>query len=458
MILYQHWYDTRIFITGYDIIYLIIILFFAIILSVVMTGKKTSKEPLYKYLAPGLLVKVFAALAFALITMGYYPGDTFEYFMTAHSLNKMLLIEPSHYFDIFIKGNQPEFYSYFNHETLWPSYYIWKDPNSVIVARIFSPLMLISNESFLISTIIAALIGFSGIWKLYVMFCRIYPGMEKRFAYAILFFPSLLFWSSGILKDTITISALGWFMYSFYNFAILKRYKIKYAIAILVASILIINIKSYIFAALLPGVLIWFFFDKLSNIKSNLIKFVFAPFLFIIVIIGFLTLMSGLSAKMGAYGDVDSALKTAQITQQDLIRGESYGENYYDIGKFEATPAGVASKFPIATISGIYRPFIWEARNPFIMLAALESLFMMGFLAYCIIKLGFGKFFKTIISDPLLIFSFIFIIFFGFGVGLATANFGALVRYKIPLLPFYMASVFIILNQIKVEKKKIKGF
>jgi len=39
-----------------------------------------------------------------------------------------------------------------------------------------------------------------------------------------------------------------------------------------------------------------------------------------------------------------------------------------------------------------------------------------------------------------------------FGVGIATANFGALVRYKIPLVPFYFSALFLIYQISEKEK------
>jgi hypothetical protein len=289
---------------------------------------------------------------------------------------------------------------------------------------------------------------------LYLVLCKLYPGLEKKFAIGILYFPSVLFWSSGLLKDTLTISAVGWIVYCFYNFAILRKFKIKYIAAIIIAAFIIINIKAYVFAALIPGLFIWFFFKQLSSIKSGLMKFIVAPGLIIVVLFGFSFVMSGVSGAMDQYGDVDTAIKHAQVTQQDLTRSEQYGENYYDIGDFEATPMGILRKAPLAVVSGVFRPFIWEANNPFVLLAAFESLFLMSILAYCIFKTGPIKLFKNIFNDPLLIFAFSFVIIFGFGVGLATANFGALVRYKIPMLPFFVAGLFVLLEKAKKVGRK----
>jgi hypothetical protein len=451
MIIYQHWYDTRINFTFLDVIFLLLIFTFAFIYAKNIKDRKVKTESYYKYFPQALMLKFFAGIVFAVITMAFYPGDTFEYFISVNSLNKLFYLDTSKYFDVLLNGNIPEYQSYFNYETGYPSGYMWRDPNAVFVWRAYSPFLFFTSNNFVASSVIAALISFSGLWKLYRVFCDIYPKLEKQFAIAILYFPSVLFWSGGILKDTLTLAAIGWIVYSFYFFAIKRRFKLRYILVIIVGSIVIINIKSYIFAALLPGLLIWLFFGQLKNIKTGLVKFIIAPLLISAILIVFSLIMTRISTKMGEYGDLDKSLKKAQITQQDLTRSEQYGENYYDIGEFEATPTGVLSKAPIATISGIFRPFIWEARNPFVLLAGIESLFLMLFSFYTIYKTGLLKTFKNIFTNPILIFSFSFILIFGFGVGLATANFGALVRYKIPLLPFLTAGLFIL---IEMSKKK----
>ena len=450
MKIYQSFYHSDINITILDIVILLVIMFIAYIYGNIKFSNNQNKAE-YIYFKNALVLKILMSLIFALIILFFYPGDSMGYFQSINAFNKVFFQNPKQYFDILFLGNKPEFYSYFNSQTGYPAWYMWKDANSIFVARIYSPFMILSYKSYIISTVIAGLIGFTGIWKLFKTLSKIYPRMEKKLAIAILYFPSLFFWSSGIMKDTLTISALGWIIYAFYELVILKKIKLKYFIILFFASLIIINIKAYIFAALVPGLFIWAFFGQIKAIKSQLFKILIAPVILGLLVLAFSFLMKNTSESMGTYGSIDSTLNYASVVQQDLTRHEQYGHNYYDIGKFEATPMGVLKKFPIATISGIYRPFLWEARNPFIVLAALEGAFLFLFMLYVIFKIGFFKFFRRIFADPFLIFSLSFVIIFGFGIGLATANFGALVRYKIPLLPFYLASLFVIYDKFLKE-------
>jgi len=61
---------------------------------------------------------------------------------------------------------------------------------------------------------------------------------------------------------------------------------------------------------------------------------------------------------------------------------------------------------------------------------------------------------RFVLTDSMILFCFSFAIIFGLFVGTITLNFGTLVRYKIPCLPFYAIALFLI-NQ-KIEERRAK--
>jgi len=69
-------------------------------------------------------------------------------------------------------------------------------------------------------------------------------------------------------------------------------------------------------------------------------------------------------------------------------------------------------------------------------------------------NLGFNYMLKTAFDNSLVVFSLVFSIMFAFMVGLTTANFGALVRYKIPLIPFFLSALFIIISRFNKQRAK----
>jgi hypothetical protein len=61
-------------------------------------------------------------------------------------------------------------------------------------------------------------------------------------------------------------------------------------------------------------------------------------------------------------------------------------------------------------------------------------------------------FLRALFSDSAIFFCFVFAIVFAFFVGSTTLNFGTLVRYKVPCMPFYIIALVLMLEY---RKKRI---
>ncbi|MCS6982395.1 MAG: hypothetical protein NZM65_09420 [Flavobacteriales bacterium] len=144
------------------------------------------------------------------------------------------------------------------------------------------------------------------------------------------------------------------------------------------------------------------------------------------------------------YGSAQEAIETAVIIRKDLQRAEQYGDNYFDIGEVDPSFEGMLSKFPIALTAGLYRPFIWESRSPAMVVSGLENFILLLFTIVSLIRLRIFGLFTSTFKDPILTLCFIFSVFVAFIVGFTTANFGALVRYRMPILPFFLSYFFIL--------------
>ncbi len=399
-------------------------------------------EPAYEYFIKGLYLKIIGSLALCFIYLFYYQGgDTINYMSDARVLMRLASKDLGSFFDILFNGINKEKYSVFNNELGFPQYFHNKTEEWRVI-RYTVPFSIMGLGYYIPTSLIVAFLSYLGNFRLFVVFVKEFPDIYKKLALPLLFIPSAAFWGAGILKDTFTFSAIGWYTYGFYM-AFIKRENIRNNIvAILLASYVIIGIKPYIFIALLPGSLIWLNFTRLRSIKSAFLRALALPFLVVVLGVGGLVLFNLLGSSLGdKYSSIDKALQTAVVTQQDLKRAEYQGASF-DIGNFDPTLAGITSKIPAAVTAGLFRPFIWESRNAVMLLSGLENLFFMGFTIRLFFALGLFGFFKKLGNSPLLIFSLIFSLFFAFSVGLTTSNFGSLVRYKIPCEPFYLGMLF----------------
>ncbi len=409
----------------------------------------------YTYFLPALFCKIFGSICLCLIYTYYYNGgDVNNYYSSTRIFVNVLL-----------EGHLDKFFDMVDYKNNNINYILSSgnvyggglgfspsDYYALFTVVLTIPICLVACKSFIVTSMILASLSFIGLWKMYEVFIDQFPQLKKEFAYAIFFIPSVFFWGSGILKDTYTFSAVGFYICGLYNYQILKKRHLQYLFMIIGAVIIFIYIKPYFFFALLPGSLIWIFFNRIKNMKNQLLAVVIIPVL-LFVALGFVVfLLNNFGQYLGEYS-LDNVLNKAVKTQQDLIR-EQYGGNSYNIGEFEPTIQGVLMKTPAALNLALFRPYIWDARNPVMLLSGIENLFMLSFSLYILIKVKFSTLIKSIFSHPLLIFSILFALFFAFSVGLTTANYGALARLKIPCIPFYVSSLFILYNLNKESFKR----
>lgn len=433
-------------------IYLIIILFIAYSIK----RKHIADNPQYRYLVPGLLIKILGAVVFSLIYYYYYNGgDTIQYFRGARAMAGLMVKNFSGYLSIIGGNTSTQNLMLFDRNTGWPPYYMWQNPNTFMVIKLVSPIAFICFRSFIATSIVLASLAYVGVWRLYLFFTNFYKNIDKQLAIAVFFVPSVIFWGSGIMKDTFTFASMCWFVYSVFKIVQKRQNIFINLIAIIINIYIIISIKPYIFLALFPGALLWVFFQKIKNIKNTIIRTLSFPIIIIGIFIMILFILSNFGDMFGKYSSIEGMVKQAQVVREDLTREEQYGSNYYELGDFENSITGILSVSHKAVIAGLYRPFIWEAKTPIVFLSAFENTILLLLTLYLIFKVGVFRFFRLIFSEPILMFSILYTVFFLFGVGLATANFGALVRYKIPAIPFYVAALFII-SEIHKNKKLAK--
>ena len=406
-----------------------------------VTKKKIRENPEYAYFTKGLMTRIVGAIAIGLVYFFYYKGgDTTNYFQTSTAYGNLIFKNQSDFWLGWL-GDSRGYYFPFDESTGYPVYYP-RDHHSFFVVRILIPICALGMHSYFASAILVACITYGGLWKLYQTFLQEFPNLKREFAIACLFIPSCVFWGSGLMKDSFTLSAVGWFTYAFYHFFIKKQRKLSYVVYLLIASFIILAIKPYIFFALLPGSILWLSNNIVKKINHVFIRFLATPLILGIGAITGYSALDKMGESLGQY-QLDNVLDKAVVTQKDM-KADYYGGKTYDIGEFDASIGGVLSKVPIAIFSGIFRPGIWDVRNAVMLISSLENTYLLILTIFLLLKLKIFGFFSLIRKNPILLFCMLFSLFFAFSVGLTVANFGSLVRLRIPELPFFVAGIFML--------------
>ena len=276
------------------------------------------KEKIYRFYFWAVLAKVCAAVAFCLIYIYYYQGgDTVSYYETSRALVNLGIKNPEYFMREIFQAPSMTNLLLFDRQTGYPWGYMYFDSGSWFAAKLLSPFLFIAFKSYLVSTVILSWFSFIGTWKLFKVLVRYYPNLEKRMAFSILFVPSVLFWGSGISKDTFTFAAVCWFIVGLDGVFISKISRVRNAVILLLAAYVLISIKPYILISLLPGAFVWILYARIARIKSRFFKVAAIPLIYVFsfaIGYGVLTLLGN---RLGKFS-IEKMLITASVTQKDL--------------------------------------------------------------------------------------------------------------------------------------------
>lgn len=433
---------------------LFLLIIYGIAISV--RNKLYADSPLKKYFIPGLTVKLIGAFFSGIIYWYYYGGgDTIHYFLRTKSVYDNVYVHNLiMYFRVITadpKVYDPDVSGYLRTIRAY-------DTSMFMVLRFSMVLAIFTSCTYLGIAFLFAALSFTGVWKLFETFADITPALTKEIAIACLFIPSVFFWGSGLFKDTLAIGFVGWFTRCIYM-VFIKRKKIWTHLVILAVSFnILFIIKAYIIMAFLPSVMFWIFFKYRDNIKNDFIRRVLTPLIIVVSFAGAYAAVTQMSGQ-GGYWSVGQMSKRAQDmqwwhTEVKKLYGEGGGGSFYSIGTGDFTLRNLITSFPLAVNVTFFRPYPWEARNPVMALSAIESLLLFIFTLKMVFNVGLPAILRISILNPEVFFALLFSIIFAFAVGFTSFNFGALVRYKIQCIPFFLMALYMIRYHAGVSKSK----
>jgi len=267
-----------------------------------------------------------------------------------------------------------------------------------------------------------------------VMQCRFLmhftKGVPSLALFAAVLLPlSLLFWGSGVLKEGLLIFGLGLLFLSIVR---LDQKRYIATVALMVPAIwLLLYTKAYVFIAFGPALL--FAVMVVTTGKRWLIpKF-----------IGLHTLLFAFVFSLGYWVNDYDVLHMFQLKQQDFYNLAKLSEpgSLIDIPPIRNT-ADLIFNTPTALFNTYFRPHIFEARSATFLMSALENLFYLLLIGWTIFKFRKPSEKNTVMA----LFCLSCVLGLGLLIGLITPVLGAVVRYKIPALPFLVTGCFVLMQ------------
>lgn len=380
---------------------------------------KSETSIIRKFYWPALLLKLAAGILVGLIYSRYYTdSDTFFFFNEAVDGASKIANGITAYLDFLLSSRG--------------GYYLGEDRMSFLI-KIASFFCLITHNNYWITSLYFSFFSFLSAWWLTKLISNYIPGITIPACIAFLFFPSCVFWSSGIIKESLAMAALfflaGVFLQLWFN------KKIKYVQ--IMASLFFIWIGwslKYYYVGLFVPILLSTWITRFLISKFKISSWGEISLMLVILSVGLIS-ASYLHPNFSLHRVLEVIVSNNEAFVQ--LSAATDVIHFYNL---EATWLSVIINTPWALFSGLFRPFVWEATNLMQAFASLENLLVLilTIVSFRGLVLAFKSEHRLLIL-AIVIYCVLLCVF----LSLSSPNFGTLARYRVGFLPFFILLVTI---------------
>jgi hypothetical protein len=410
---------------------IIIVLNILFLGAIVWIGRQmVAAAPLgrFYYLAVG--VKLAAGVAVGLVYHFYFPGgDTWTHFQNARYLSEASFTSWHDFFDVFVFNNYDRI-----------DYFLYSgEPRSAFFCKIIALLNVLTGANYWVTGMYLSMFSFAGLWYLAD---RLYQYSDNNLlaAVSIIFFPSLVFWSAGVMKESIAIGAMAFVFAIVLDQVQSKNFRWQ-QLTLITLLIYLTYLLKYYYAALLVAVVMALFVvilvkQRRSTWLTDLLMWLTVLSASVVIVTWLhpnLSLSSVLVVIVGnhnAYVDVTN--------EQNLV-------NYFNL---VPTWQAVVLNSPRAWFSGIFSPLTVGGGNIFKFWVVLENWWL---LILTITSLLSFRMPGSRDQRLLLLAAISYISLMAIFLALSTPNLGTLARYKVGFMPIFLYLISV--NQYKVTAK-----
>jgi hypothetical protein len=392
--------------------------------------KKTGLSP--KIIVGLFILKVAAGVLLGWTSLHLYGinndyWDTNKYGWEDYQL---LFSDPGKYFDdLFNSGYATGYGNMFD-----ATQSHWNDLRSKLIVKLASVVAAFSRGNYYTSSIFFSFIGFLGHVALYRIFISIYQNKKWLVLAGSFLLPSLLFYSSGINRDSVIFFAIGmlcWFCYSGFQ----QKFSTKKILGIITCMLIIFFIRNFILLAMLPAILAWFICEKKKWSPFRTFAVVYAVYFVIFFNFDLLFPSANLPATI--------AKRQSEFLQLPQGSSDIYLSPLYP------TFRSYLNNTPQALNHILMRPYITEVNTVYGLPFALELLL---YQLLFVLFLLFRKQNATAYTGAFIMFGFFFTFSVYLNIGYTIPNVGSLIRYRslylsFLIIPILAGIIFIIFPQ-----------
>jgi hypothetical protein len=400
----------------------------AALLGLMALPRALRGEPpeLARLLALSFGAHLFSSMAQIWITRGLYGGgDMLDYFALGSSLARLLHMHFSRF--------APEVLSLlFQGRPMLPMHVIGGPTGTMMAFAGFS-LYAMGGSLYGVCAVIATF-SFYGKLALYrALVADVGHDARRPLLLAIMLVPTVVFWSCGLLKESLVIGPLG-YLYAGLRAAVVERRYPELA-KVALASLVLGLVKPYILFAVVAGAGAMLYGQRARD-EGRAVATVRPAYL----VLAAIATLAGVILLGRLFPEFALDNLASEMAAHQAIGQRVRGGSGYSIGDpTQRSLAGQLAFAPLAIVTSLFRPFLFEARNAVSLLNALESTAVTLLAWRAVSKRSPRALWRSVLGSPAIMFCLTFTLTMALAVGLATTNLGTLSRYRMPLLPFFVA-------------------
>ncbi len=328
-----------------------------------------------------------------LVTQGYYgQGDMLYYYHAGVMVSRWLSID--------LWGNLPQVLSLLLHgQPNLPLPIIGVGRSTGTMAAISGLMLLPLGNSIYSACLAVGIVSFFAKRRLYLEVRRVLdPRLFVRVAAGMLLLPTAVFWSCGIVKESVAIIGLSLLVVGVC--ACGRRKFARGAAGVATGAVLVGIVKAYVLVAFVVALGVWVY--RRRAVATGRQLSVPSALVAAAVAVGGGLYSIGIAFPRYAVDNVMDATAHLQSVGTQVQGGSSYSI----VGSYSAKDEILAT--PYALITSLFRPFPWEIRNPLIFLNAAEATGLAALVFVAARRLGMRAIWHAIVSSPPLAFGVTF--------------------------------------------------
>lgn len=419
----------------------ILVILAGTILAVLQASRYPRKEA--SLLLTAFAMHIGAVFFHAWITRTLYgTGDMYMYLDTGRYLSRFLEVDFSRSFDEITK-------LFFYERSIFDD--VVEGPGNATgsMSALATVFMYVLNGSEYAALAAVSILAYFGTVALYRTFREVLPKEDHKVAlFSCLLFPSVVFWSSGFLKEAFVMVGLGWMVLGTHR---LMQGRFFVGLIELVPGLIItVIVKPYIGIAFVAAGSVWFYWRRTSR-RTDILSAVLSRPAYLILGVGLVLGMLVVVGKLSPVFAVENIGESTARYQSVAFSAEG-GTNYAIGDPNQRSLAGQLAFAPLALLTSLFRPFFFEVRSAQVALASLESTAAIVAMYYIFRRNRPMAIVKRILASPTLVFCAAFALTLAVFVGLTSTNLGSLVRYRMPFVPFYAILLGVLARAVRSER------